>query len=118
MRRVLFPLILACAVLIGATRITGPADLRLLDLQFNLLREQGPRPVDVDVVIVGIDVGTVSAFPEPLALWHRHLARFLEAMAVAQPAAVGLDIVLPERSYDAVAPGYDGALLRGLLEAR
>lgn len=118
MRRVLFPLILACAFLIGATRITGPADLRLLDLQFDLLRGQGPRPVDVDVVIVGIDAGTVSAFPEPLALWHRHLARFLEAMAVAQPAAVGLDIVLPERSYDAVAPGYDGALLRGLLEAR
>lgn len=118
MRRILFPLIVVCAVLLGATRVTGPADLRLLDLQFRLLREQGPRPVDVDVAIVGIDAGTFRAFPEPLALWHRHLARFLEAMVAAQPLALGLDIVLPERSYDAVVPGYDGALLRGLLEAR
>ncbi len=118
MRRILFPLILTCAVLLGVTQVTAPADLRLLDLQFDVLREQGPRPVDVDVVIVGIDADTVSALPEPLSLWHRHLARFLEAMVFAQPSAVGLDIVLPERSYDVVAPGYDGALLRGLLTAR
>lgn len=118
MRRILFPLILTCAVLLGVTQVTAPADLRLLDLQFDVLREQGPRPVDVDVVIVGIDADTVSALPEPLSLWHRHLARFLEAMVFAQPSAVGLDIVLPERSYDVVAPGYDSALLRGLLTAR
>jgi adenylate cyclase len=118
MRRILFPLILTCAVLLGVSQATAPADLRLLDLQFDVLREQGPRPVNVDVVIVGIDADTVSALPEPLSLWHRHLARFLEAMVFAQPSAVGLDIVLPERSYDVVAPGYDGALLRGLLTAR
>jgi len=118
MRRVLFALILFCAVLLGAARGTGNLDLRLLDLQFGVLRDWHPRPAGVDVAIVGIDEDTVRALPEPVALWHPHLARFLKAMVAAGPAAVGLDIVLPERSYDAVVPGHDGILLRGLLEAR
>ncbi len=118
MRRVLFSLLLLCAVLLGALRGTESLDLRLLDLQFGVLRDWHPRPVAVDVAIVGIDEDTVRALPEPVALWHPHLARFLKALAGAGPAAVGLDIVLPERSYDAVVAGHDGVLLRALLEAR
>lgn len=118
MRRTLFFLILACGVLLGAARITAPLDLKLLDLQFGLLRDWHPRPAAIDVAVVGIDEDTLKALPEPLTLWHHHLARFLRAMAAAQPAAVGVDLVLPGRSYDMVAPGYDAALLRGLIEAR
>jgi adenylate cyclase len=118
MRRVLFSLILFCAVLLGAIRGTANLDLGLLDLQFGILRDWHPRPASMDVAIVGIDEDTVRALPEPMALWHPHLARFLKTMVMAKPAAVGLDIVLPERSYDTVVPGNDGLLLRGLLEAR
>jgi class 3 adenylate cyclase len=105
----------AAAALLGVAR---PLDHALLDAQFALLRAHLPRPAARDVVVVGIDEDTVRALPEPLTLWHRHLGRLLSALAGARPAAVGIDLVLPERSFDAVAPGYDAALLRGLLEAR
>jgi adenylate cyclase len=93
-------------------------DVKLLDRQFQLLRDLAPRPVDRDVVLVGIDDSTSKTFPEPLALWHRHLGTFLKAMAEARPAVVGFDYVLPDRSFDAVLPGADRALLEGILATR
>ena len=68
--------------------------------------------------MVGVDEDTVKRFPEPITLWHRHLGQFMAAMAQARPAVVGMDIVLPDRSYEAVLPGTDKLLMRGLLEAR
>ena len=117
-RSIVFLCIL-CAGIAGAVLdLWRPIDLKLLDLQFNLLRTWAPRPLARDVVVVGIDEATASALPEPLTLWHKHLGKFLHIMAQAKPAAVGIDIILPDRSYDAVAPGSDSALLRGILEAR
>ena len=111
-------LIVLCAAVLAAARAAEPLDLKLLDLQFRLLRAWFPAPVTRDVVVVGIDEDTVKAFPEPITLWHRHLARFFHAMALAKPAAVGVDIVLPDRSYESVLPGSDRELMKGLLEAR
>ena len=42
------------------------------DLQMRILRDAFPRPLADDVVLVGIDDATEQAFPEPIALWHRH----------------------------------------------
>ncbi len=39
-------------------------------------------------------------------------------MAIANPAVVGLDLVLPDRSYDFLAEGYDKKLLKGLLKLK
>lgn len=117
-RTVVFLCILSAGITGAALDLPRSLDLKLLDLQFNLLRTWAPRPLARDVVVVGIDEETAKALPEPLTLWHKHLGKFLQIMARAQPAAVGIDIVLPDRSYDAVAPGHDGALLRGILEAR
>jgi len=89
-------------------------ELALLDAQFAALRVLGPRPVPTDVVIVGIDEATLAAFPEPLALWHRRLAGVFDGLATARPRAVGVDVELPERSYDFVQPGLDAALLQSL----
>jgi class 3 adenylate cyclase len=89
-------------------------ELRLLDAQFAALRALGPKPVLTDVVIVGIDEATLAAFPEPIALWHHRLAGILDALAAARPRAVGVDVELPERSYDFVQPGLDAALLQAL----
>jgi len=90
----------------------------VLDRQFDYLHRFEARPLENDVVVVGIDEAAYKAFKEPFALWHPHLAKFLEAMAIAKPAVVGLDIVLPERSYEFLIPGYDRSLLEGLQAAR
>jgi class 3 adenylate cyclase len=118
MRAARFTAILVLCVAVAASGLTERLDLALLDLEFRLLGERPSLPPEKDVVVVGIDEQSVAAFPEPIALWHRHLARFLAAMTQAGPAALGIDIVLPERSYDAVLPGGDAALTRGIVEAR
>ncbi len=88
------------------------------DVQMRALREIHPRPVAGDVVLVGIDDATEEAFVEPKALWHRHFASAYHALARAKPLAVGVDIVLPERSFDAILPGSDLAMMRGLLDLK
>ncbi len=93
-------------------------DVRLLDHGFRFLRQYAPRPVEHDVVLIGLDDATTTAFPEPMSLWHRHLGDLLKAMAELQPGVVGFDLIFPERSYDAVLPGSDRALLEGLVAMR
>ena len=113
-----FLVIVLCGALFGLTSATERFDLKVLDFQFKLLRAWFPRPVTRDVVVIGVDEDTVKRFPEPITLWHTHLSRLFGAMVLARPAAVGLDIVLPDRSYELVMPGSDRALFKGLLEAR
>ena len=112
--------IVAAAAVLPTTYESPLADTERLafDLQMRALREISPRPVAADVVLVGIDDATEEAFPEPKALWHRHFANAYHALARAKPLAVGVDIVLPERSFDAILPGSDLALMRGLLDLR
>jgi adenylate cyclase len=88
------------------------------DLQMRLLRTLHPRPLDDDIVLVGIDEETEARFPEPVALWHRHFAQVLHALAKGGPRAVGVDVVLPERSFDSIVPGLDLAMMRGLLDLK
>ncbi|MDX2219316.1 MAG: adenylate/guanylate cyclase domain-containing protein [Burkholderiales bacterium] len=83
---------------------------RAFDHQMRLLREYSPRPVGNDVVLIGIDESTEAVFSEPLSLWHIHYAKVLDAMRIAKPAAVGVDIVLPTQSYNDYLPGSDQAL--------
>ena len=112
-------LVLAAALLV--VQMTGPlqrADLWLLDLQMRGMREARVAAPAQEIALIGIDDGTVRSLPEPIALWHRHLSDLLGALAALGPRAVGLDLVLPERSYEAVAPGYDRALIRALVQAR
>jgi adenylate cyclase len=94
------------------------ADRLAFDLQMRALRELKPRPLADDLVLVGIDDDTEAAYPEPYALWHRHFARAYRGLALAKPRAVGIDIVLPEHSYDAIAPGSDLALMPALVALR
>ena len=118
LRRSLFAGILLLAAADSLLGWTQRLDLKLLDLQFGVLRAVAPRLPAPEVVIVGVDEETLRQFPEPLALWHGHLARFLHAMVLAGPSAVGVDVLLPERSYDAFMPGVDQTLLRAIIQAR
>jgi len=113
-----FIILLLFVPLIVFARLTETFDLKLLDSQFRLLRAWSPQAVAKDVVVVGIDEDTTKRFPEPLTLWHAHFGRFFSAMALAKPAAIGVDIILPDRSYESVLPGSDKKLLKGLLDAR
>ena len=51
-------------------------------------------------------------------MWHHQFADVLHALARVKPRAVGVDVVLPERSFDAIIPGLDMAMMRGLLDAK
>jgi class 3 adenylate cyclase/CHASE2 domain-containing sensor protein len=91
------------------------ADRVAFDAQMRWLRDLHPRALPHDVVLIGIDEDTERAFPEPVALWHRHFADLFHALSRALPAAVGVDVVLPERSFDSIVPGSDLAMMRALL---
>lgn len=115
----LFACLLAICVF-GAwlSRASERVELPFLDLQHKAIANFLPSQSPGKVVLVGIDEATLSAFPEPLALWHKQLGDFLSAMVQGQAKAVGLDVVLPSKSYDAVFPGLDLALKKGLLAIR
>jgi class 3 adenylate cyclase len=118
MRIGIFTIILLLGATLAFAPSVEPLDQKLLDAQFQFLRAHALRPVENDVVIVGIDDETTRVLREPLTLWHPHLGKFLQAAANSGAAAVGLDVVLPDRSFDALVPGYDRQLLAGLLIAR
>src|SRR5436190_14360948 len=81
------------------------ANAKALDAAFSSWRYAGPEPVKRDVVVIGIDVDDLREFKDPRDFWHPHYGRLLAALAQAKPAVVGLDIVFPERSYQALVPG-------------
>ncbi|MEO6171826.1 MAG: adenylate/guanylate cyclase domain-containing protein [Arenimonas sp.] len=93
-------------------------DAKYFDLQTRVLRQHFPTTVANDVVVVGIDEDTVKAFPEPMTLWHRHWGDFLRAMNEADASAIGLDVIMPERSFNDLVPGYDESLMMGMLASR
>lgn len=105
---------LLAALLLHLSQTGEKLSRKVLDKQFGLLHRYETHPLKNDVVVVGIDEATFKSFKEPVSLWHPHLGKFLQALAQAKPAVVGLDIVLPERSYQFLIPDYDLSLLQGL----
>jgi adenylate cyclase len=113
-----FALCLVLGGLLQYSSLGGRLDAALLDAQIRVLRAAFPAPAQKEVVVVGIDESDLAYFKEPVALWHRHLGDFLRAMAKARAEVVGLDIALPERSFNDILPGYDESLMSGILAAR
>jgi adenylate cyclase len=102
---------------VSLTPMMAGLDDALLDREWRLLREFLPRPAPEDIVIVGIDPASVAAIPAPPGLWHEALGLALARIAASKPRAIGLDYPLPDRSFDAIHPGLDRALFRGLAAA-
>jgi len=119
-----FAMLFALAMGTTLWRVATPLDLSMLDFQMRFLRDNMARPAGNDVVVVGIDEAFLEAVREPVALMHPHLAKFLAAMMVAKPSVVGLDVVLPRRSFrflrsaDALDTNYDLILTRALFQAK
>lgn len=111
---------IACLSIFGMLdRLERPAQ----DAAMRANRAWALQPVPDDIVVVGIDEAFLETVDEPLALSHRYLAHFLTVMAAAKPAAVGLDLVLPEKRFDTLAPvaapdtDYHRTLVAGLMQA-
>lgn len=113
-----FALCLMLGVVTQYSSLGHWVDAKLLDAQTRVLRSFFPAPAKQEVVVVGIDESDIEYFNEPLTLWHKHLGDFLRAMALAKAAAVGVDIALPERSFNEILPGYDESLMTGILVAK
>ena len=113
-----FALVLVAGALMQRADYGESLDRWLLDRAFSVLRRYHPQPVPADVALIGIDERSFARYPEPFVLWHRNLGRLMKALAIARPSAVGFDLALPERSYDALLPGYDQALIDGLRTLR
>ncbi len=113
-----FGVCLLVAIVLSFSQLSDNLSRKILDRQFAYLRAHYPHPISNDVVIVGIDEATFKAFKEPYALWHPHLGKFLQAMSRAKPSVFGMDVVLPERSYDFLIRQYDQNLTQGLLALR
>lgn len=88
------------------------------DLEFRLLRANGAHPIANDLVLVAIDETFLESTPEPLTLIHPYLGRVMSGLAEVRPSVVGLDLVLPSKSYrdmqSSRVKDYDLALLTGL----
>lgn len=93
-------------------------ELSALDQQFQWLSTLPQEPIDDDVVVVGLDEAGLQEFAVPVAILHRQVGGFFEAMALARAHAVAIDVVLPSFSYDSFQPGLDAALARGMLSLR
>ena len=93
-------------------------DSILLDAHWSVLRKFAPRAAPADIVIVGVDERTAKSIAAPPGMWHESLGLALARIASAKPRAIGLDMPLPERSFEDVRPGLDRALLVGLAAAR
>ncbi len=113
-----FAAVLLAALALMHWRTFDWAERALLDAEFRYLRAHHPQDVAKDIVLIGVDEAALAAQREPFALWHPHLGRLLKGLAVAKPAAVGLDVVLPSRSFDFLIPQYDQPLLEGLAALR
>jgi CHASE2 domain-containing sensor protein len=112
----------ACVLLAALALQSWPgfqyAEWKLYDQSLKLLRKMTHQPVANDVVVIAADEESFRSFDEPFALWHKRLGALVDAMVVAQPAVVGLDIVLPAKSFEAVVPGIDRELMLPLLRSR
>jgi adenylate cyclase len=120
-KRVVAAMFIVIALVIAILHAFGVLerlDDSALDATQRLVRGLSPRAAIENVIIVGLDEGTERSFPEPFALWHRHLGELLTAIASGGPRLIALDIVLPERSYDELLPGLSIELVRGLIAAK
>lgn len=112
----------ALAIAVLAASLVDRIDLALFDLEVAAVRRvRAPQPAPADpVALVGIDDASLTATgePLPLSLIHAQLGRALEAIAAAGPRLIVLDLALPTGSVDSLRPGYDAALMGGLIAAR
>jgi adenylate cyclase len=114
-------LLLGSSALAIAVQLAGafaPFERPVRDAGFRFLRATGHHPIANDLVLVAVDEAFLESTPEPLTLIHPYLGRVMSGLAQVKPSVVGLDLVLPSKSYrdmqSSRVKDYDLALLTGL----
>ena len=102
------------AAALMSSRELRQLDLAVFNLEMRWLRAAVSYQPPQEIVVVGIDEQAYGTIPEPYALWHRQLGELFSAIADAKPAAVGLAIPLPVRSYGFIVKDIDQPLIAGL----
>ncbi len=110
--------LMATVVLFASTSLASKLDGLWFDSRTALLRSFLPLTVNNDVRLVGIDDQTLNEWDEPLVLWHNRLAALFDAIAIAKPKLVVLDLALPSKSFDKFLPNADKNLTRSLASLR
>jgi len=115
LRKFIFIIILLLAVTFPLLNIVKLWDAKLYDFQVDVFRNNNEQTLSDDVVLIGIDEQTYQQFREPLALWHKHFGLMFKILAKAEIAVLGLDLSMPDRSYNNLIKGQDQALLTGMM---
>jgi len=110
--------IVALAILVGETRLAERVNGLWFDSRTAVLRTWLPENLPDDVRLVAFDDATLRKWPEPLALWHFHLAELLKAVKDAKPKLVIVDIAFPSKSMERYQAGGDIALAKAIAELR
>ncbi len=113
-----FAVVLLLAALLRTLINVADVESSWRDVEFRWLAQHAPLPVEDNLVIVGIDDADMRVFEVPVAILHRQIGTFLEAVASAKPRVIGVDVLLPSHSFDRWQPGLDAALARGMVVAK
>ena len=95
-----FAVVLLLAALLRTLINVADVESSWRDVEFRWLAQHAPLPVEDNLVIVGIDDADMREFEVPVAILHRQIGTFLEAVASAKPRAIGVDVLLPSHSFD------------------
>ncbi len=119
----LLALLLGLVLGLDLTGTLAPLHHASFDEQSRSMRAYTWHRVALEPVVVGMDDAYVDARREPLALMHEDLALFFDALRLGGARAVGVDIILPQKSARLLARRdqpefqYDIALLKSLQAA-
>ncbi|MEG0822305.1 MAG: adenylate/guanylate cyclase domain-containing protein [Burkholderiaceae bacterium] len=104
-------------IAVSWSSLADRVSVAIFDAATDFLRWGTPRSAP-ELVVVGLDQATLDSTAEPLGLMHLQLADAIAGIAAGKPRLIVLDLVLPDRSVEAVRPGFDLALMRALAAAR
>ncbi len=72
-------------------RVEAPVLDRFFSWRFNLF---GARPINPEILLVGVDAATIDRFGKPEIFWQSDLANLINKIKLGQPKAVGLDFLI------------------------
>ena len=85
--------VLACSRV--GYRVEVPALDRFFSWRFNVF---GARPINPEILLVGVDATTIDRFGKPEIFWQSDLAELITKIKQGQPKAVGLDFLISPKT--------------------
>lgn len=109
---------LCVLIFLSVIGVSGKLDSFLRDYEFRILAAVNPRTLQNDIEIIGIDDVALEEYKKPFALWHKEIGALLKNLSTMGPRLVAIDVVLPAYSVENYLPGYDRAIMEGLVALR